>query len=348
LKYKDDEGDLVTISSEEEFSESFKFIQNNILRLEISSLVQKKGGEGRCKRRFKGKCNKGNKDSHHHRHHENNPFGFIHNITNNLIGEEGVLNNLLNNGLCHIEHNYICDGCESKIRGTRYHCSECPDFDFCSSCYETKLDSHPEHKFITITALDALKDAILNGEQIESFFEMHQPGQQEQPEESSCNQQQDVEQEIFEQERHKQQLEQERLEQEQLEQQRLEQEQLEQEQQEQERFEQEQQEQERIQQEQQEQEEVQQELEEIQQEEPQKVDSQPQPQPKPQPNKTFFENFKDILFPLRYPEPLNNNESFEKKLEDLTSMGFDKKESIKALVQNKGILPRAIESLLKK
>jgi len=45
LKYKDDEGDLVTISSEEEFSESFKFIQNNILRLEIASLEEKKKKE---------------------------------------------------------------------------------------------------------------------------------------------------------------------------------------------------------------------------------------------------------------------------------------------------------------
>ena len=42
---------------------------------------------------------------------------------------------------------YICDGCEAEpIIGIRYHCKDCPDFDFCENCYATKKNQH-KHNF---------------------------------------------------------------------------------------------------------------------------------------------------------------------------------------------------------
>ena len=41
----------------------------------------------------------------------------------------------------------ICDGCKKKpIRGNRYKCKGCKDFDFCESCYQKNKESHG-HEF---------------------------------------------------------------------------------------------------------------------------------------------------------------------------------------------------------
>ena len=49
-----------------------------------------------------------------------------------------------------IHWSYICDGCEmAPIKGIRYHCKECNDFDFCEKCHAEKKDEH-KHKFLAI------------------------------------------------------------------------------------------------------------------------------------------------------------------------------------------------------
>jgi len=45
--------------------------------------------------------------------------------------------------------NVVCDGCEGPIRGTRFKCTVCPDFDFCERCQADK--KHP-HVFTAILA----------------------------------------------------------------------------------------------------------------------------------------------------------------------------------------------------
>ena len=46
--------------------------------------------------------------------------------------------------------NYNCDGCGMKpIKGVRYHCTVCNDFDFCSKCEETFAEEH-YHPFLKI------------------------------------------------------------------------------------------------------------------------------------------------------------------------------------------------------
>ena len=42
----------------------------------------------------------------------------------------------------------FCDGCEGSIKGKRYKCMTCPDFDLCESCEGKGM--HPEHQFICI------------------------------------------------------------------------------------------------------------------------------------------------------------------------------------------------------
>ena len=49
-----------------------------------------------------------------------------------------------------VHWNYICDGCNmGPIKGTRYHCKECKDFDFCEKCHLEKKDEH-KHLFLAI------------------------------------------------------------------------------------------------------------------------------------------------------------------------------------------------------
>lgn len=40
----------------------------------------------------------------------------------------------------------ICDGCEGKVIGRRYKCTECPDYDLCQSCESKGI--HSEHNFM--------------------------------------------------------------------------------------------------------------------------------------------------------------------------------------------------------
>ena len=42
-----------------------------------------------------------------------------------------------------IHYEYICDGCNmAPIKGTRYHCKQCPDYDLCEKCYKENKTNH--------------------------------------------------------------------------------------------------------------------------------------------------------------------------------------------------------------
>ena len=49
-----------------------------------------------------------------------------------------------------VHYHVICDGCKvTPLRGNRYKCKQCKDFDFCEECFNTKKESHG-HDFTLI------------------------------------------------------------------------------------------------------------------------------------------------------------------------------------------------------
>ena len=199
IKYKDDEGDLITLCTDEEFAEGLRCAKDNILRLNIVK-AQQQGGRCGWRRRWqqqqqqsqdggKGKEEQGSEQQqnplggrcggwrkwhhgrHHGQHHGHNPANLfqsmgpiIQQLAGGLIGSgkvDSLLEDILKSDFCRLEHNYECDGCNTPISGTRYHCANCEDFDFCVQCYESKRKDHNEtHQFEEVTALNALKEAL--------------------------------------------------------------------------------------------------------------------------------------------------------------------------------------------
>lgn len=49
-----------------------------------------------------------------------------------------------------LKHEAICDGCDVQIMGVRNKCLTCPDFDYCSACFQVAAEVHPGHRFAPI------------------------------------------------------------------------------------------------------------------------------------------------------------------------------------------------------
>ncbi|KIK70603.1 hypothetical protein GYMLUDRAFT_253953 [Collybiopsis luxurians FD-317 M1] len=53
-----------------------------------------------------------------------------------------------------VVHHASCNLCESRIRGERYKCMDCPDYDTCSQCFVITEEQHPRHSFVRISLPD--------------------------------------------------------------------------------------------------------------------------------------------------------------------------------------------------
>lgn len=111
IKYKDEEGDLITVSCDLELTEAFLYFNHfNILRMTLvlsSNPVQQ--------------CSKTN--------------------TTCLPVSPGPI----------VHRFFLCDGCDmAPIVGTRWKCSQCPNYDLCSDCYEKGIHKELGHTFVTV------------------------------------------------------------------------------------------------------------------------------------------------------------------------------------------------------
>ncbi|MEQ2284591.1 hypothetical protein AMECASPLE_023282 [Ameca splendens] len=118
LFYKDEDGDLVAFSSDDELMMGLSFVNDGTFRLFI-------------------------KEKKEHRRdfplHAFPPFAFG---TPPPHGPPHVAPPPA------LHPNVTCDGCEGPIMGTRFKCSVCPDYDLCSTCQSQ--GKHTEHALLPI------------------------------------------------------------------------------------------------------------------------------------------------------------------------------------------------------
>ncbi|XP_003725043.2 sequestosome-1 isoform X1 [Strongylocentrotus purpuratus] len=110
LSWKDSEGDNITFSSDDELVEALGQINDDTFRIYVK---EKK----RCRR-------------------ENRDAPSPGTSTDDGAGQEEQA----------YHPGVICDGCESRIRGPRFKCITCPDYDLCKQCESRGI--HPEHSFV--------------------------------------------------------------------------------------------------------------------------------------------------------------------------------------------------------
>lgn len=106
--YKDDEGDMIAFSSEEELTLALSCVKDNIFRLYVKEKRE-------CKREHRRQAQ-----------------------------EQAATAGAATAGTVHV--GVTCDGCDGAVLGTRYKCAVCPDYDLCSSCEGKGL--HTEHDMI--------------------------------------------------------------------------------------------------------------------------------------------------------------------------------------------------------
>lgn len=140
LKYVDDEGDQICVSSDREFQESIrvlKSLKTPSLRYSIVAVKQKKFEKAETKPQSLG--------------------DLVQDISKRFPFLEVILEQPLQTSQCPVKpnpssHFATCDNCNQSISfpGCRFKCNACPDFDLCSKCYPLSGIHNPSHKFTEI------------------------------------------------------------------------------------------------------------------------------------------------------------------------------------------------------
>lgn len=140
LKYKDDEGDLVTLTSDRELREALDQIgDKGILKIVICEVSR---DFSEVLENIVSKFT------------NSEPFFDTFFKSSKLEDEKKKGTNKIGEMNCFGEvHSAICDYCNSQIRGIRWKCAMCKDFDLCNECEKKPRANvhHESHFFIKIT-----------------------------------------------------------------------------------------------------------------------------------------------------------------------------------------------------
>lgn len=152
LKYIDDEGDEICVSSDRELSEALrllKTLKTPTLRFNIYPVKEKKNKNKQEKKEGKAENNNNGQPASVvdliNQIAKQFPFLEVSVETDNAPRRCPWRNDNGNT------HRAICDNCSVKIPfpGSRFKCNTCPDFDLCEKC-KTLGNVHTEHTFAEI------------------------------------------------------------------------------------------------------------------------------------------------------------------------------------------------------
>jgi len=185
LKYKDDEGDFVTITSDRELEEAFRLFKDvGILRLYVHKIdAPTKVSTPTLEAPISGLATEQQKTSP------------LDNIVNTFVPYVEAMENELSEAWPKIEkqcnelypkiadqlrdfgetaldtiaqvfepkkeeckarkeeeifHPAVCDNCQQRIKGLRWKCLKCPDYDLCTACKQNNVHSQPDHQFLKL------------------------------------------------------------------------------------------------------------------------------------------------------------------------------------------------------
>jgi len=134
LKYKDEEGDVISVTSERELCEAFVVMKGQIARFTIEEVQapasdKKTNDPNTIELDIDMGANLGET---------------IQNLIQNFQGAYARRYNPNNNSNAEVHHGVTCDGCKTyPITGSRFKCTTCPDYDLCASC--NSQGKHKEH-----------------------------------------------------------------------------------------------------------------------------------------------------------------------------------------------------------
>lgn len=125
LKWKDEEGDWIDISSDTELLDAAKACEGHLLKLWVAT--EKKPSESKT-----------------------HWFDFQRDMLSHYRGGRGRFRGGKGCGkeYKNTHWGYACDGCNGAIVGSRFHCRTCPDYDLCQACFDVR--THPDHSMVEI------------------------------------------------------------------------------------------------------------------------------------------------------------------------------------------------------
>jgi hypothetical protein len=136
FKWKDAEGDLVTFSTDDELMEALQTVDNGVLKIFVEKKTPKGGRQEPDGAQTAG--------SPHWPFPGMNPFNMGAHAPGmsdlpHLFGSVGLGGQAVHPGI-------TCDGCQTNpIKGKRFKCGVCPDYDLCQTCKDKGV--HSEHEF---------------------------------------------------------------------------------------------------------------------------------------------------------------------------------------------------------